>query len=264
MKLLFPNGEHPQILIGQGRHQIGCAPGLAIELQQPGVLEQHAQLRREGDHLSLHAVTPGAALAVNGQSVNAPDGVVLNPGDLIDIAGVQARVVAIEKASSTPASRPAPVDDASATRVRMAVPKFVLRGVSGAAFGKTYPVIREQLIGRQADCDIAIASEEISRRHARIRPTPIGLQVEDMGSSNGTFINGKRVQEGLLRPGEELRLDNIRFLLVAPGADVPAVSRLAKGNEPAQAKPDSTMVWVAVTVLALVVAGAATWYLFLR
>jgi pSer/pThr/pTyr-binding forkhead associated (FHA) protein len=199
---------------------------------------------------------------VNGQAVSAVAGVVLQPGDLVDFSGVQARVVAVEKASASPTPRrPEPVDDASATRVRMAVPKFVLRGVSGAAFGKTYPVASHQVIGRQADCDISIPSEEISRRHASVRPTPIGLQVEDMGSSNGTYINGKRVQEGLLRPGEELRLDNIRFLLVAPGVEIPSVSKLAKTDAPAASKVSLTPIWIGVAVLALGLAAAAAWYL---
>ena len=264
MKLLFPNGEHPQILLGQGSQEVGCAPGVAIELRTPGIAEHHAELLRDADSVTLRALAADAALAVNGQPVSEPDGVILRPGDLIDFAGVQARVVAVEKASATPAvRRPAPVDDTGATRVRMAVPKFVLRGVSGAAFGKTYPVIAQQVIGRQADCDIAIASEEISRRHAKVRPTSTGLQVEDLGSSNGTYINGKRVQEGLLRPGEELRLDNIRFLLVAPGVEVPALSRLAKTSAAAPAKPGAALGWIAATVVALAVAAAAAYYLFM-
>lgn len=261
MKLLFPNGEHPQVLIGQGSQQVGSAPDNAVELRTAGMAEHHAELVRNGDAVSVRPLTPGAAVMVNGQSVNAA-GVALKPGDLIDFSGVQARVVAVEKASAAPTPRrPEPVDDASATRVRMAVPKFVLRGVSGAAFGKTYPVASQQVIGRQADCDISIPSEEISRRHASVRPTPIGLQVEDMGSSNGTYINGKRVQEGLLRPGEELRLDNIRFLLVAPGVEVPSVSKLAKSEAPAANKVSLTPIWIGVAVVALGLAAAAAWYL---
>lgn len=264
MKLLFPNGEHPQVLLGQGSQEVGSAPEAAIELRTPGIAEHHAELLREADRVTLRALAADAALAVNGQPVSGPDGVILRPGDLLDFAGVQARIVAVEKASAAPAAqRPAPVDDTGATRVRMAVPKFVLRGVSGAAFGKTFPVVAQQVIGRQADCDIAIASEEISRRHAKVRPTPTGLQVEDLGSSNGTYINGKRVQEGLLRPGEELRLDNIRFLLVAPGVEIPAVSRLAKASAPAPAKPGAALGWIAATVVALAVAGAAAYYLFM-
>ena len=263
MKLLFPNGEHPQVLIGQGSQQVGSEAGLAIALNTPSMAVRHAELIREGDTVSLRALQAGLALTVNGQPVSDSDPVTLKPGDLIDFAGVQSRVVAVEKASAAPTPRrPDPVDDSGATRVRMAVPKFVLRGVSGAAFGKTYPVAAPQVIGRQSDCDISIPSEEISRRHARVRPTPIGLQVEDMGSSNGTFINGKRVQEGLLRPGEELRLDNIRFLLVAPGVEIPSVSRLAKGNVPVAKKSGSAMAWIAATVVALAAAGAVAYYLF--
>jgi pSer/pThr/pTyr-binding forkhead associated (FHA) protein len=44
--------------------------------------------------------------------------------------------------------------------------------------------------------------------------------VEDLGSSNGTFINDRQVQSGLLRPGDELRLDTVRFLLVSPEMDL--------------------------------------------
>ena len=262
MKLLFPNGEHPQVLIGQGSQQLGSASDNAIELRTAGIAEHHAELVRAGDAVTLRPLSAGAAVLVNGQPVSTLAGVVLQPGDLIDFSGVQARAVAVEKASAvlTP-RRPEPVDDASATRVRMAVPKFVLRGVSGAAFGKTFPVASQQVIGRQADCDIASASEEISRRHATVRPTPIGLQVEDLGSSNGTFINGKRVQEGLLRPGEELRLDNIRFLLVAPGVEIPSVSKLAKSEAPAAQKASLTPVWIAAAVVALGAAAAAAWFL---
>ncbi len=261
MKLFFPNGEHPQVLIGQGSQQVGSADGLAIVLAAPNVAQRHAELVREGDVVTLRALEGAAALSVNGQPLVGE--AVLQPGDLIGFGDVQARVVGVEKAGVAPApSRPAPVDDSGATRVRMAVPRFVLRGVSGAAFGKTYPVMTQQVIGRQSDCDIAIPSEEISRRHAQVRPTPIGLHVEDLGSSNGTFINGKRVQEGLLKPGEELRLDNIRFLLVAPGAEIPATSKLAKGNEPAPQKSGSPIGWIAATLAALAAAGAAAYFLF--
>lgn len=265
MKLFFPNGEHPQVLLGAGSQEVGSAAGLAVVLNAADVRERHAELVRQGDELTVRALAPDAGVSVNGQPLEAQGSATLRVGDLVAFGGVQARVVEVEKAGRTAAPpRPQPVDDISATRVRVAVPRFVLRGVSGAAFGKTYPVMTQQVIGRQSDCDIAVPSEEISRRHAQVRPVPEGLQVEDLGSSNGTFINGKRVQQGLLKPGEELRLDNIRFLLVAPGAEIPQVSRLAKQQEPAaQEKTGSAIGWIAATIAALAAAGAAGYYLFL-
>jgi pSer/pThr/pTyr-binding forkhead associated (FHA) protein len=91
------------------------------------------------------------------------------------------------------------------------------------------------VIGRAVECDIAVTADEISRRHALVKPTSEGLAVEDLGSANGTYINNKRVQNGFLNPGDELRLDAVRFIMVAPGMDMSA---------PASAKPAAAPVSV--------------------
>jgi pSer/pThr/pTyr-binding forkhead associated (FHA) protein len=48
------------------------------------------------------------------------------------------------------------------------------------------------------------------------------MQVEDLGSTNGTFINGKRVQRGFAAPGDEIGFDTLRFRLMAPSQHEPA------------------------------------------
>jgi len=58
------------------------------------------------------------------------------------------------------------------------------------------------------------------------------LSVEDLGSSNGTYINNKRVQHGFLNPGDELRLDAVRFILVAPGMEMNAPTAQVKAMPP--------------------------------
>jgi pSer/pThr/pTyr-binding forkhead associated (FHA) protein len=211
----------------------------------------------QGENATLHIYDGEHVVSVNGRPVTG--NISIRPGDLLAFADVQARLVAVEKVVPT-VQRAVAVDDTGTTRVRMAVPRFVLRGVSGAAFGKTYPVTGSTVIGRQQDCDIAVASEEISRRHAQVKPTPDGLLVEDLGSANGTFINGKRVQNGLMRPGEELRLDTIRFMLVAPGLEMPATQR----NPLAPPKPSGgSKLGLVLGLVVIVAAAAAAWY-FLR
>ncbi|MCI1709288.1 MAG: FHA domain-containing protein [Chiayiivirga sp.] len=261
MKLLFPNGEHSQVLLSSGVNRIGTAPDAQVVLTQAGVGGLHCEIQIQGDHATVSAPDPAHAVTVNGRAIGGP--MSIRPGDLIGIGPVQARLVAVEKAVATVA-RPAAVDDSGATRVRMAVPKFVLRGVSGAAFGKTYPVPGPVVIGRQQDCDISIPSEEISRRHAQVKPSADGLLVEDLGSANGTFINGKRVQAGLMRPGEELRLDAIRFLLVAPGAEMPSGQQRIP-TPPAAAKPQGGRIALVIgAVVVLAALATAGWYFFLR
>jgi pSer/pThr/pTyr-binding forkhead associated (FHA) protein len=259
MKLLFPNGEHSQALLSPGANRIGSAADAQVVLAQPGVAPLHCEIQVQGENATLSIPDAANPVTVNGRP--ASGSIALRAGDLIGIGPVHARVVAVEKVVAT-VQRAAAVDDTGATRVRMAVPRFVLRGVSGAAFGKTYPVPGPVVIGRQQDCDISVPSEEISRRHAQVKPTPDGLMVEDLGSANGTFINGKRVQTGLMRPGEELRLDTIRFMLVAPGMEMPATQR-APAAQPASASGGKAGLWVGLVVILAAAAGAG-WYFFLR
>lgn len=246
MKLIFPNGEHGAVLLGDGSNRVGSAELSLIRLQAEGVQAEHASLELSEAGVSLR-VFEGAAVSVNGQP--ASDGQALKPGDQLSFGPVQARVVAVERVSEAPAPKRQQVDDTGATRVRAALPKYVLRGVSGAAFGKTYAVASAQVIGRHHDCDIAIASEEISRRHAQVKPTTDGVLVEDLGSSNGTFINGQRVQTGVLKNGDELRLDAIRFMLVVPGQEITN----ATGAAPAEPAASSSRAAVTAVIVAAVV-----------
>ena len=55
-------------------------------------------------------------------------------------------------------------------------------------------VEQEVVIGRE-NADLTISDPEISRRHALVRPIPRGIEVEDLGSMNGTYVNGKRIGE---------------------------------------------------------------------
>ncbi|MFQ5613746.1 MAG: FHA domain-containing protein [Anaerolineae bacterium] len=77
---------------------------------------------------------------------------------------------------------------------------------------------RLHTIGRGPGNDIIIDEPSLSRRHARIRPLPDGFVVEDLSSTNGTFVNERRVAGSVrLRPGDSLRLGNVITLRVEPG-----------------------------------------------
>jgi pSer/pThr/pTyr-binding forkhead associated (FHA) protein len=257
MKLIFPNGEHSQALLSDGVNRIGSAPDSHVRLDRDDIAPVHAELAVAAGAVTLRVPDPSNPVSVNGKPVQS--GVIaLRGGDIIGVAGVQMRYVVVEVASST--AKANPDADSGATRLRMAIPKFVLRGVSGAAFGKTFPVPAQLVIGRAQECDISIPSEEISRRHAQVKPTPDGLLVEDLGSSNGTYINGQRVQSAVLKPGDELRLDAIRFLLVAPGLEIPSSQRPTTPL-PVQDAGQGRGKWIAIGVAIAAAAGGVAAYL---
>jgi len=65
----------------------------------------------------------------------------------------------------------------------------------------------ECVLGRSNTANIVLEEESVSKQHARLTHSEDGFRIEDMGSSNGTFVNGKRVHEvDDVVPGDLLRL----------------------------------------------------------
>ena len=69
------------------------------------------------------------------------------------------------------------------------------------------------VVGRHPRCDARLDSPLVSRRHCCLLRDGDELVVRDLGSSNGTRINGLRVEEGRLVPGDELAIARVRFRL---------------------------------------------------
>ncbi len=257
MKLFFPKGEHAAVDLTDGTWVVGSSPACQIVLNAQGIAPRHCEITAQGERVSVAPLAMSAPTLLNSKPIAAATEI--KGGDLLMMAGVACRAVASERkaAASAPVAR---ADESGATRVRMALPKFVLRGVSGATFGKAFPVHASMTVGRASDCDICIASEEISRNHARLQLVPEGVMVEDMGSANGTYVNDQRVAgPTLLKAGGELRMDVVRFQLLAPGSE----SDTRVIAPPAPAKSSSAGIWIAAGLIALAGLAIVAWKLHL-
>jgi pSer/pThr/pTyr-binding forkhead associated (FHA) protein len=72
---------------------------------------------------------------------------------------------------------------------------------------KYYLTKTETSIGREIENDIVILNDDyISRKHARLKKTGDGFEIEDLGSRNGTFVNGSRIQQQRVNLGDEIWL----------------------------------------------------------
>jgi pSer/pThr/pTyr-binding forkhead associated (FHA) protein len=87
------------------------------------------------------------------------------------------------------------------------VAELRLEIVEGAGAGRMVAVAAAVTVGRGRDADLVLADELVSRHHARITPSGSGAVVEDLGSRNGTFMNGEPILGPTrLEPGDQLQL----------------------------------------------------------
>ena len=261
MKLHFPHDDHADVDLQTGKYTIGSSADADIRVENKGLGEIHATITVVDGECEVKIDNEASLISVNGKLVKGSKEV--REGDLLIAAQVHVKVMSSQEADED--------DGDNRTRVRMALPKFILRGVSGAYFGKTYPLRGSTILGRHSECHICVNADGISRKHAQIDAQVDGLSVADLGSSNGTFVNGKKIDRIDLKVGDELKLDNIRFLVQTPGMKDPALEN-STNNSPKKTSSESTdhtnyksgggaaIKW-AVTVVLLGVAIAAAWKL---
>lgn len=99
--------------------------------------------------------------------------------------------------------------------------EFRLEGLDAPVTLEIPDAMTEAVIGRASDCALVLQSGSVSRRHARITRAGTELTIEDLGSSNGTFVNGARLgAPRVLVDGDEVKLGSItgRFVQPPPAA----------------------------------------------
>lgn len=154
------------------------------------------------------------------------------------------------------------------TIFRQTEAELLLRGVSGVTFGKTFKLVGSMVIGREPECDITIPSDEISRKHARIITRPGSVMIEDMGSSNGTFVNNQPVQKAVVQEGDEIRFDKLRFkvlslseadeFLTEPNHATP--DRSTPAATPEKSKSSAGKIIFSILLIAIAATAAAYFY----
>ncbi len=94
---------------------------------------------------------------------------------------------------------------------------FALRFISGKYQGGEYPLQEsgELVIGRSSDLDMVLIEDMVSRKHAKISLTPGQITIADLGSTNGTFVNGEKVKRARLKEGDRILIGTSILKLVS-------------------------------------------------
>ena len=238
--------DSPQTFIG--RREGATVPLLG----DPNVAPIHASIQKQGGQYILNDAGSPIGTFVNGQRVQQ---VVLAPGSMIQIGsftlqflikGIPAPVFSPEMAMRAQGAyprqpmvnqapmpqpmpqampqpmqpMPQPMNPAANRTVAygsspVASPTMSLVVLDGPMAGQRVPVAGAVEIGREA-AGIRLASDtSASRRHASVTASFSGVQLQDLGSTNGTFLNGQRVQSADARPGDVIKVGSTSFRVEA-------------------------------------------------
>jgi FHA domain-containing protein len=155
--------------------------------------------------------TSGTSLApAPGTTAPMPPPIVADPnqcqfcGQMKDAAGNCACTVA-PGSLSAPASLPGGGGPGAGSGPRLV-------GMAGTYMGQVFPIFGMAVIGREATNPVPLDRDTTtSRRHAQITADGGVYRIQDLGSSNGTFVNGAKITEAVLSPGDEVSIGGTRF-----------------------------------------------------
>lgn len=97
-----------------------------------------------------------------------------------------------------------------------------IQAITGEFTGQDISIDRDMLVGRHQDADILLQSADISRKHAAFLLKDQALWLQDLKSSNGTFVNDQRLleQEALIKEGDIVQFASFKFAVFAPAVSV--------------------------------------------
>jgi pSer/pThr/pTyr-binding forkhead associated (FHA) protein len=98
---------------------------------------------------------------------------------------------------------------------------WTLRFISGKYQGGEFPLRpnREIVIGRSSDLDMVLVEDMVSRKHAKIVTDDGSISIQDLGSTNGTFVNGEKIRTVRLKEGDRILIGTSIIKLVATNSE---------------------------------------------
>ena len=210
LKIQFKDGRSEPVYLMPPGKTIGKGAINDIVIDENGVSGFHADLKVEGNQVTISDVDTKTGTQLNGELLTGPT--TLRVGDIVMIQGVELEI------SEDDASTHAKTLVLSGTAISDLVDgDWSLIAGSGPEKGQQIPIHERTEIGRALECDISILEPALSRKHAELEPLDGKLIIRDLGSANGTYVNGEKIDEVSLKDKDILQFNKINFSVKAPG-----------------------------------------------
>jgi pSer/pThr/pTyr-binding forkhead associated (FHA) protein len=208
LQVHFTHRQQPDHPLRPGVHRIvrhASGSVRLVEDTQGALLLAQFCLDRRG--LWLQVANGVRGIHVNGRPVRRM--ALLRAGDAVYADGVEM----VLRAGLAPQTR----IPAAGTEPVPGDAQILLRGVGGRHHGRSFTLDQPRLVGSEAGADILIDDAAFAARHARLEPHDGRVLLRDLGSHEGSVVNGLPVRDCWLQPGDQLVFDGQhRFVLEVP------------------------------------------------
>ena len=211
--LITPQGAVQKIIIHKGIFTIGRSKENDLMLDDALVSRMHATLRQEGTDYILEDEKSRNGVFVNGKTISR---VKLSDGDKIQIGGFKLQFLFSDSPQAVLKKTAVVAGDETMVRTDMHLlngkagrqPRCWLEVVSGPLRGCRFEISEVKTVLGRSQADVVLKDPKVSRQHATIEWTEEGYRYIDHGSTNGSFINDKRVTTHMLSTGDMVKLGN--------------------------------------------------------
>ena len=202
LQLINKSAQKSPVWLVDPLYTIGSSDTCAVMAFGAGVNREHANIEVDGEQVHVKNLVGDTLVLVNGTPVVERSK--LHHGDEL-IVGDTLMVICDPKS-------PQVNGDNSIAPVWSIVAK------TSALKGRNFPVNDELVFGRAKDCDISLAVSRLSRRHAKLFTKDGRFFVQDLNSSNGTYVNDRRIYAGAmeLHNGDHVCFDYLAFVVCGP------------------------------------------------
>ena len=217
LRVIQPGGQTREYPLTASGLSLGRGPNNNIVLEDAKVSASHARIELRGSIVQITDVGSTNGTYVNGELIAARIPKPVKPGDTIKLAGT---TMSIQFAGAGTSAQPG-----ARQGTGLVLQVQVAGRVDEMAIAK-----QELNLGRADDNDVIVDSPQVSGRHARLRFGADGVQVMDLGSLNGTRLNGQPLPPRVstsMNVGDRIQIADHVFALRVITADAPAPSRPA-------------------------------------
>ncbi|TBW36345.1 FHA domain-containing protein [Azotobacter chroococcum] len=203
LKLNFKDGRQAPVWLVEERFTIGRDRRNHLVLDDPGICAFHAEIRQQNGQYYLHDCDSEGSTFVNGTRIASH--YQLRADDLLRLGAVELLLL-----------------DPSKARPRAeAAQRWFLQVIQGEHEGRKFLVQGSMTFGRSTRCELCFGDPELSRRHGEFFLKGDVLEIKDLASANGVYVNRKRVESAVLQPGDQVRMGSVTLLVIGPKVEVP-------------------------------------------